>query len=83
MLWFSPRQKTHGAPTTPAKETGSQQDLGDRASESLHTPKEQHITYQNEVTQTPKASSDYSHAPLGVSVSPAASLLHGTATPGT
>ncbi|XP_031950021.1 uncharacterized protein LOC116436750 [Corvus moneduloides] len=42
------KQKTHRTPTTPAKETGSQQDLGERASESLHTPKEQHITYQNE-----------------------------------
>ncbi|NXC64859.1 MO2R4 protein, partial [Aleadryas rufinucha] len=42
------KQKTHCAPTTPAKETGSQQDLDERASESLHTPKEQHITYQNE-----------------------------------
>ncbi|XP_068887943.1 nectin-3-like [Aphelocoma coerulescens] len=46
------KQKTHRTPTTPAKETGSQQDLGERASESLHTPKEQHITYQNE-KQTP------------------------------
>ncbi|KAM4790277.1 uncharacterized protein ACIQIH_003489 isoform 2-T2 [Cyanocitta cristata] len=46
------KQKTHHIPTTPAKETGSQQDLGERASESLHTPKEQHITYQNE-KQTP------------------------------
>ncbi|NWU22343.1 MO2R5 protein, partial [Dyaphorophyia castanea] len=42
------KQKTHSAPTTPAKETGSQQDLGERASESLHTPKEQLIAYQNE-----------------------------------
>ncbi|NXI01940.1 MO2R4 protein, partial [Pachycephala philippinensis] len=42
------KQKIHSAPTTPAKETGSQQDLGERASESLLTPKEEHIAYQNE-----------------------------------
>ncbi|NWW05804.1 MO2R4 protein, partial [Oreocharis arfaki] len=42
------KQKAHSAPTTPAKEMGSQQDLGERASEGLHTPKEQHITYRNE-----------------------------------
>ncbi|NXC08806.1 MO2R4 protein, partial [Orthonyx spaldingii] len=55
------KQKTHSAPRTPAKETGLQQDLAERASVSLHTPKDQHIIYQNEVTQTPKASSDSSH----------------------
>ncbi|NXR23119.1 MO2R5 protein, partial [Cinclus mexicanus] len=43
------KQKTHsGALRTPAKETSLQQDLGERASLSLHTPKDQHITYQNE-----------------------------------
>ncbi|NXO14098.1 MO2R4 protein, partial [Oriolus oriolus] len=42
------KQKTQCAPTAPAEETGSQQDLGERASESLQTPQEQHITYQNE-----------------------------------
>ncbi|XP_062366818.1 nectin-1-like [Cinclus cinclus] len=43
------KQKTHsGAPRTPAKETSLQQDLCERASLSLHTPKDQHITYQNE-----------------------------------
>ncbi|NWV47125.1 MO2R4 protein, partial [Daphoenositta chrysoptera] len=42
------KQKTHNAPTTPAKETGSQQDLGERASESLHSLEEQLFTYQNE-----------------------------------
>lgn len=82
MVWFFPRQKTHGAPRTPAKETDLQQDLGERASLSLHTPKDQHFTLQNEVAQTPKASSDYPHPPLGVSVCPAMSLLHGTATLG-
>ncbi|NWI76434.1 MO2R4 protein, partial [Dryoscopus gambensis] len=40
--------RRNNAPTAPAKETGPQQDPGERASESLHTPKEQHITYQNE-----------------------------------
>ncbi|NXO70132.1 MO2R4 protein, partial [Phainopepla nitens] len=46
-------QETHpSAPRTPAKETGLQQGLAERASLSLHTPKDQHITYQNEVTQT-------------------------------
>ncbi|NWI42455.1 MO2R4 protein, partial [Picathartes gymnocephalus] len=42
------KQKTRGAPRTPAKEAGLQQDLGERASVGLHTPKDQHITYQNE-----------------------------------
>ncbi|XP_014737516.1 PREDICTED: cell surface glycoprotein CD200 receptor 1-like isoform X2 [Sturnus vulgaris] len=50
------KQKVHtGAPRTPAKETGLQQDLGERSSLSLHTPKDQHITYQNE-KQTPGSS---------------------------
>ncbi|NXQ19796.1 MO2R4 protein, partial [Peucedramus taeniatus] len=42
------KQKTHGARGTPAKKTGLQQDLGERTSLSLHTPKDQHITYPNE-----------------------------------
>ncbi|NXS28633.1 MO2R5 protein, partial [Pomatostomus ruficeps] len=42
------KQKTHSAPRTPAKETGLQRDVGERASVSLHTPKDQHIIYQNE-----------------------------------
>ncbi|NXU14992.1 MO2R5 protein, partial [Pardalotus punctatus] len=42
------KQKTHSGPRTPAKETRLQQDLGERASVSLHTPTDQNIIYQNE-----------------------------------
>ncbi|NXD38686.1 MO2R4 protein, partial [Copsychus sechellarum] len=43
------RQQTHsGAPRTPAKETGLQQDLGERISLSLRTRKDQHIINTNE-----------------------------------
>ncbi|XP_074392309.1 nectin-1-like [Zonotrichia albicollis] len=41
------RQKTHGTPRTPGK-TGLQQDLGERASLSLYTSKDQHIPYPKE-----------------------------------
>ncbi|XP_050190139.1 OX-2 membrane glycoprotein-like isoform X2 [Myiozetetes cayanensis] len=36
------------APRTPAKETGLHQDLGEKASLSLHTPPDQHIVHQKE-----------------------------------
>ncbi|NXU34738.1 MO2R4 protein, partial [Drymodes brunneopygia] len=42
------KQKTHGAPRTPAKETGLQQDLDEKASVNLHMLKDQDIIYQNE-----------------------------------
>ncbi|NXS44104.1 MO2R4 protein, partial [Balaeniceps rex] len=35
------------APRTPAKEKGLHQDLSEKAA-SLHTPKDQHVVYQNE-----------------------------------
>ncbi|XP_064557725.1 nectin-1-like [Zonotrichia leucophrys gambelii] len=41
------QQKTHGTPRTPGK-TGLQQDLGERASLSLYTSKDQHIPYPKE-----------------------------------
>ncbi|XP_033370944.1 uncharacterized protein LOC107212077 [Parus major] len=77
-----PRQKTQCTQNSCKGDRLLQQDLGERASVSLHTLEDQHITYQNEVTQTPKASNDYSHSPLGISVCPAMSLLHGTVTLG-
>ncbi|NXT61500.1 MO2R4 protein, partial [Chaetops frenatus] len=42
------KQKIQAASRTPAKEAGLQQDLGEKAFVGLHTPKDQHITYQNE-----------------------------------
>ncbi|NWI56481.1 MO2R5 protein, partial [Calyptomena viridis] len=42
------RQKKHSTPRTPAKETGLPRDLGEKASVSLHTPRNQHIVYQHE-----------------------------------
>ncbi|NWS99973.1 MO2R5 protein, partial [Mionectes macconnelli] len=42
------KQKSCSAPRTPAKETGLHQDLGEKASVTLHTPLNQHIVYQNE-----------------------------------
>ncbi|NXA13256.1 MO2R5 protein, partial [Sapayoa aenigma] len=42
------KQKRHSAPRTPAKETGLHQDLGEEASMSLHTPKDQYVVYQHE-----------------------------------
>ncbi|NXM32656.1 MO2R4 protein, partial [Oxyruncus cristatus] len=42
------KQKSHSAPRTPAKETGLHQDLGKKASVSLHLPIDQHVVYQNE-----------------------------------
>ncbi|NXP18220.1 MO2R4 protein, partial [Scytalopus superciliaris] len=41
------KQKRLSAPRTPAKETGLYQELGEKASVSLHTPKDQHVC-QNE-----------------------------------
>ncbi|NXO57553.1 MO2R5 protein, partial [Aramus guarauna] len=41
------KRERHSAPRTPAKEKGLHQDLSEEAM-SLHTPKDQHIVYQNE-----------------------------------
>lgn len=54
------RRKRCSAARMPAKEEGLHQDLSEEA-ESLDTMKDQQVVYQNEVMQTPKVSSNYSH----------------------
>uniref|UniRef100_A0A8C0ELF7 Ig-like domain-containing protein n=1 Tax=Bubo bubo TaxID=30461 RepID=A0A8C0ELF7_BUBBB len=53
-FFFFPRLKRCIALRTPAKEKGLHQDLSEKAM-SLHTPKDQHVVYQNE-KQTPVSS---------------------------
>ncbi|XP_023802161.1 uncharacterized protein LOC111943415 [Cyanistes caeruleus] len=52
------RQKTQCTQNSCKGDRLLQQDLGERASVSLHTLEDQHMTYQNEVTQTSKAYAD-------------------------